>query len=167
MKYNSHNRSPWWRYLLDYIFFVHLKIISMNKECYPVGQGWLICPGHVSSLTHWLPGGFDYSLKLINFKLISTINMYFLSPREPHALVWGPSCSHTKIFRIERTRLKTGEKLPTPCKFCTHRFIRYSSTCYGKVRIDPLMANIRNPDFFCLPGSECHMACCGSAMLPE
>ena len=74
-----------------------------------------------------------------------------ISPREPHALAWGPSSSHTKIFRIERTKLKTGEKLPIPCKFCTQRFIRYSSTCYGKVRIDPLMANIRNPDFFASP----------------
>ena len=77
--------------------------------------------------------------------------MEAISPREPHALAWGPSSSHTKIFRIERTSLKTGEKLPIPCKFCTHRFIRYSSTCYGKVRIDPLMANIRNPDFFASP----------------
>ena len=34
-----------------------------------------------------------------------------ISPREPHALAWGPSSSHTKIFRIERTRLKTGEKI--------------------------------------------------------
>ena len=43
------------------------------------------------------------------------------------------------------------EKLPIPCKFCTYRFIRYSFTCYGKVRINPLMANIRNPDFFASP----------------
>ena len=158
------------------------------------------------------------------------------SPREPHALAWGLSSSHTKIFRVERARLKTGEtrncsklrkihsgqgpisltinpsefkffgqfallwfkfswcqlmslqflhmtsmtlapgnptlwrgvpvtpiqkylgsserdwkpgkKLPIPCKFCTYRFIRYSSTCYGKVRMDPLMTNIRNPYFF-------------------
>ena len=33
------------------------------------------------------------------------------SPREPHALAWGPSSSHTKMFRVERTRLKTGEKV--------------------------------------------------------
>ena len=34
-----------------------------------------------------------------------------LSPREPHALAWGPSSFHTKIFRVERTRLKTVEKI--------------------------------------------------------
>ena len=33
------------------------------------------------------------------------------SPREPHALAWGPSSSHTKIFRVQRTRLKTGDKI--------------------------------------------------------
>ena len=32
------------------------------------------------------------------------------SPREPHALAWGPSSFHTKIFRVEWTRLKTVEK---------------------------------------------------------
>ena len=58
-----------------------------------------------------------------------------LSPRKPHALAWGRSSSHTKIFRVERARLKTGEKFLIPCKFCSYRFIRYSSTCYGKVRI--------------------------------
>ena len=73
--------------------------------------------------------------------------MSLCSPREPRAMAWGPSSSHTKIFRVERARLKTGDKLPIPCKFCTYRFLRYSSTCYSKIRIDPLMANIRNPDF--------------------
>ena len=76
------------------------------------------------------------------------------SPREPHALEWGPSSFHTKIFRVdpvERARLKTGQKLQIPCKFYTYRFIRYSSTCYGMIRIDPLKANIRNPDFFAAP----------------
>ena len=34
-----------------------------------------------------------------------------ISPREPHALAWGPSSFHTKIFRVERTRLKTVEKI--------------------------------------------------------
>ena len=70
------------------------------------------------------------------------------SPREPHALACGPSSSHTKIFRVERARLKTAEKIPILCKCCTYRFIRYYSTCYVKIRIDSPMANIRNPDFF-------------------
>ena len=74
-----------------------------------------------------------------------------ISPREPHALALGPSYFHTKKFLVERARLKTGKKLPIPCKFCTHRFIRYFSTCYGKFRIDPPMANIRNPDCFASP----------------
>ena len=46
---------------------------------------------------------------------------------------------------------KPGKKLQIPCEFCTYRFIRYSSTWYGKLHIDPLMANIRNPDFFTSP----------------
>ena len=73
------------------------------------------------------------------------------SPREPHALAWGPSSSHTEILRVERARLKIGEKLPTAYKFCTYWSIRYSSTCYLKVRIDPLMANIRNLDCVASP----------------
>ena len=73
------------------------------------------------------------------------------SPREPYALAWGPSSSHTKAFGSSGRDWKPGKKLPIPCKFFTYRFIRYSSTCYGKVRIDPLVANIRNPDFFASP----------------
>ena len=46
---------------------------------------------------------------------------------------------------------KPWKKSPIPCKFCTYRFIRYPSTCCGKVRINPLMANTRNPDFFASP----------------
>ena len=33
------------------------------------------------------------------------------SPREPHSLEWGPSCSHRKSFQLERERLKLDEKM--------------------------------------------------------
>ena len=56
-----------------------------------------------------------------------------------------------KSFGSSGQDWKWGKKLLIPCKFCTYRFIRYSPTCYSKVRIDPLMANIRNPDFFASP----------------
>ena len=43
--------------------------------------------------------------------VIVDFNSSVPSPREPHALAWGPSSFHTKIFRVERTRLKTIEKI--------------------------------------------------------
>ena len=72
---------------------------------------------------------------------------HYLAPGNP--TLWrGSSSSHTKIFRIERARLKTEEKMPISGILCTYRFVRYSSICYSKVRIDPLMSNMQNPDFF-------------------
>ena len=73
------------------------------------------------------------------------------SPREPRALAWAPVASIQKTFGSSGRDWKPWKKLPIPCKFCTYRFIRYSSTCYGKVRINPLMANTRNLDFFASP----------------
>ena len=40
-----------------------------------------------------------------------TIGAAGTSPREPHTLAWGPSCSHTKIFQLEQERLKLDEKI--------------------------------------------------------
>ena len=79
------------------------------------------------------------------------VGIQWYSPREPHALAWGPSNSHTKIFRVERARLKTMGKSPIPYKFCTYRFIKCPSTCQIKFRIDPLRADLRNPDCFASP----------------
>ena len=62
-----------------------------------------------------------------------------------------PVASIQKYFGSSGRDWKPWKKLPIPCKFCTYRFSRYSSTCYGKVRINPLMANTRNPDFFACP----------------
>ena len=45
------------------------------------------------------------------YQLIAKPGNKKASPREPHALAWGPSSFHTKIFRVERTRLKTVEKI--------------------------------------------------------
>ena len=47
---------------------------------------------HTSHISHW------------------THRTYQGSPRESHALAWGPSRFHTKIFRVERTRLKNRGK---------------------------------------------------------
>ena len=61
----------------------------------------------------------SYEMK-INEKNINTIfqeNVFendgcqAISPRERQALAWGPSSFHTKIFRVERTRLKTIENI--------------------------------------------------------
>ena len=68
----------------------------------------------------------------------------WLAPGNPTLCRGVPVAPIQKSFRSSGRDWKPGKKLPIPCKFCTHRFIRYSSTCYGKVRIDPLMANIRN-----------------------
>ena len=54
-------------------------------------------------------------------------------------------CPIQKSFGSSKRDWKPGKKLLIPCKFCPYRFIGYSSTCYSKVCIDPLMANIRNP----------------------
>ena len=66
-----------------------------------------------------------------------------------------------KSFGSSKRDWKPRKKLQIPCKFCTNRFIRCSSTCYDKVRIDPLMVYIRNPDFFASPvhWGEPHEGC--------
>ena len=74
-----------------------------------------------------------------------------LAPGNPTLWSGVPVASIQKSFGSSGRDWKPGKKLPIPCKFSTCRFIRYSSTCYGMVRIDPLMANIRNPYFFASP----------------
>ena len=76
---------------------------------------------------------------------------YLLAPGNPTLWRGVPIASIQKYFGSSGRDWKPWKKLPIPCKFCTYPFIRYSSTCYGKVRINPLMANIRNPDFFASP----------------
>ena len=68
-----------------------------------------------------------------------------------------------KSFGSSERDWKPRKKSPIPCKFCTYRFIRYSLNCYAKVRIDPLMKSW----LFCLPGGECRLVCCGSAIITE
>ena len=74
-----------------------------------------------------------------------------LAPGNPTLWRGVPVASIQKSFGSSGRDWKPWKKLPIPCKFCTYRFIRYSSSCYGKVRINPIMANIRNPDFFASP----------------
>ena len=93
----------------------------------------------------------------INFTKLCPVEIYckyipsFLAPGNPTLWRGVPVAPIQKSFGSSEWDWKPGKKLPIPCKFCTYRFIRYSSTCYGKIRIDPLMANIRNPDFFASP----------------
>ena len=74
-----------------------------------------------------------------------------VAPGNPTLWRGVPVASIQKSFGSSGRDWKQWKKLPIPCKCCTYRFIRYSSTCYGKVRINPLMANIRNPDLFASP----------------
>ena len=74
-----------------------------------------------------------------------------LAPGNPTLWRGVPVASIQKSFGSSGRDWKPWKKLPIPYKFCTYRFIRYSSTCYGKVRINPLMVNIRNPNFFASP----------------
>ena len=73
---------------------------------------------------------------------------YTLAPGNPTLWRGVPVAPIQKSFGSSGWDWKPGKILPIPCKFFTYRFFRCSSTCYGMVRIDPLMANIRNPDFF-------------------
>ena len=77
---------------------------------------------------------------------LSIKGYYLLAPGNPTSVV-----PIQKSFGSSERDWKPGEKLPIPCKFSTYRFIGYSTTCYGKIRIDPLMANKRDPDFFASP----------------
>ena len=122
------------------------RLLRTGTLCRNLPSQWLKALNHHSRAS--CPGPTRNCAQPVGFMSHRTLQ---LSPREHHALAWGPSSFHTKIFRVERTRLKTVEKLPIPCKFCTYQFIRYSSTCYGKVRTNPLMANIKNPDFSAFP----------------
>ena len=82
------------------------------------------------------------------------ITTRWIAPGNPTLWRGVPVVSIQKSFGLSGRDWKPWKKLPIPCKFCTCRFIRYSSTCYGKIRINPLMANIRNPDFFASPGAN-------------
>ena len=111
--------------------------------------------------THWVILGHWHLLNLYVFsqwklrspheKLTRFPCHPWLAPGNPTLWRGVPVASIQKSFGSSGRDWKQWKKLPIPCKFCTYRFIGYSSTCYGKVRINPLMANTRNPDFFASP----------------
>ena len=76
---------------------------------------------------------------------------YSLDPGNPMLLCGVPVVPIQKSFGLSERDWKPRKKSPIPGKFCTYRFFRYSPTCYGKVRIDLLMAITRNPPFFASP----------------
>ena len=77
-----------------------------------------LIPHSIWSVIHPFNGksisyGKNKSMKLTHKRHISGKQLFdsvcfITSPREPYTLVWGPSSSHTKIFRVQRARLKTG-----------------------------------------------------------
>ena len=77
--------------------------------------------------------------------------IWVVAPGNPTLWRGVPVASIQKSFGSSGRDWKPWKKLPIACKFCTYRFIRYSSTFYGKVRINPLMANTINPGFFASP----------------
>ena len=95
------------------------------------------------STTSHLPGYWNGSTVVPAWRAVA--------PGNPMLWRGVPGASIQKSFGSSGRDWKPWKKIPIPCKFCTYRFIRYSSTCYGKVRINPLMANTRNPDFFASP----------------
>ena len=74
-----------------------------------------------------------------------------LAPGNPTLWHGVPVTSIQKYFGSSGRDLKSMKKSPIPWKFCTYRLITYPSTRCDKVRIDPLMATIRNPYFFFFP----------------
>ena len=90
---------------------------------------------------------------LVNAHFYRTVIVatFLIAPGNPTLWRGVPVTSIQNSFGSNGRDWKPWKKLPIPCKFCTYQFIKYSSTCYGKVRINPLMANIRNPDFFASP----------------
>ena len=96
----------------------------------------------------------DFSAPVLLIRSPLTSIFLLFSPLAPgNRTLWSgvPVASIQKSFGSSGRDWKPGKKLPIHCNFFTCRFIRYSSTCYGKVRIDPLMVNIRNPDCFASP----------------
>ena len=116
-----------------------LSVRCLNMEC--VRQSLWILLSFIASQVMATP--IDIAGE---FRLSLYWGIVFNNPREPHALVWGPSYFHTKIFGSSEQDWKSLIKIQIPCKFCT--FITYSCTHYGKVCINPLMTNIKNPHFF-------------------
>ena len=72
-----------------------------------------------------------------------------------------------KSFGSSEWDWNPSKKLLIPCKVCTNRFIRYSSTYYGKVSHRFAHDKYKKSWLFCLPGGECRLVCCSSAMLSE
>ena len=102
------------------------------------------CLSHNALSVHMTSGDFRHFSEATDSPLA-------LAPGNPMLWRGVPVAPIQKSFGSSGRDWKPGKKLPIPCKFCTYRLIRYSSTCYGKVRIDPLMANIRNTDYFASP----------------
>ena len=57
------------------------------------------------------------------------LRWHCIRPTEPHALAWGLTNFHTKIFQLERHRLKISEKIIDSLSNFTRRFNAHSPTC--------------------------------------
>ena len=144
---------------------MHLKMLSAK---YPDIFVWLqyVNPG-IDLCTHrqsckpiwetqdlWIPPAVP-EISWFTFpkacKRLTSVEYNRVAPGNPTLWRGVPVASIQKTFGSSGRDWKPWKKLPIRCKFCPYRFIRYSSTCYGKVRINPLMAFTRNPDFFASP----------------
>ena len=76
---------------------------------------------------------------------------YMIVSGKPTLWCGVPVAPVQKSVVWDRRSWKFIKKLSISCESCTYRFIRYPLTRYRKVRIDPLIANMRNPNFFGSP----------------
>ena len=109
-------------------------------HCHHVSHSWIITGPHVglAPVLAWYLG-----VCLVWYSMIAQGN--------PTLYRGVPVVSIQKSSRLSKRDWKSIKKSSIPCKFCTYRFITYSSTHHGKVRIHQLMANIRivfRPNFF-------------------
>ena len=71
-----------------------------------------------------------------------------IRPTEPHALAWGPTNFHTKIFQLERHRLKIDEKIIDSFSN-VHLPIQWTFPyLLCKFHIVPPKVHMGNPDLF-------------------
>ena len=62
---------------------------------------------------------------------------------------------------------KLMKKLLIPCKFCTYWFISYPPYSLPQGSHRSAYAKYEKSWLLCLPGGQCFLVCCGSAMLTE
>ena len=161
----------------------HLSDVYYESVCMLLLKTWHLCECQVLWKA-WLSHGCDREQGLGGQAWVGVTKVPFVisllgwfsdfaevpvtsSPREPHALAWGPSSSHTKIFRVQASETENRGK---------NYWFLVNFTPTDSLDISLLvtvrLASIRSWQIyeiltFCLPGGECCLVCCCSAMLSE